>query len=117
MQITPFLIYLWQLADSVLAASIPILFISLIGCALCAGLGYAEGVEAAKKAIWRLFVPLAVVATLLKVFTPSSKTIAMMVIVPGIANSKVIQTDMPELYNLAVDALKSKLKETVTEAK
>ena len=38
---------------------------------------------------------------------PTSNTIAMMVVIPEIAKSKVIQTDLPDLYNAAVSALKA----------
>ena len=42
-------------------------------------------------------------------FVPSSKTIAMMVIIPEIAHSKVVQQDLPDIYNAAVKALKDQL--------
>ena len=50
------------------------------------------------------------VFTILSVFTPSSKTLAMMVVIPEIAHSKVVQQDLPDIYNAAVEALKSQLK-------
>ncbi len=40
-------------------------------------------------------------------FIPTSNTIAMMVVIPEIAKSKVIQMDLPDLYNAAVSALKA----------
>lgn len=43
------------------------------------------------------------------VITPDSKTFGMMIVVPAIANSAPIQKDLPEIYNLAVEALKEKL--------
>jgi hypothetical protein len=42
---------------------------------------------------------------------PRSNTVAMMVVIPKIAESKAIQQDLPDIYNAAVDALKSKLVE------
>lgn len=34
----------------------------------------------------------------------------MMVIIPKIADSKIVKQDLPDLYNAAVDALKANLK-------
>lgn len=66
----------------------------------------------------RIFGRLLLAATVtacLATFIPSSKTIAVMVIAPAIVNSKPVQEDVPELYNLAVDALKSSLKDKVSK--
>jgi hypothetical protein len=42
-------------------------------------------------------------------FLPSSKTIALMVVVPAVMNSEPIQKDLPELYQMAKEALKQTL--------
>ena len=47
---------------------------------------------------------------------PSSKEMAMFYVVPRIAESDVIKSDVPELYNMGVDALKDWLKSN-TETK
>lgn len=47
---------------------------------------------------------------ILGVFIPSSKEIAMFYVVPRIAESDVIKRDVPELYDMGVDALKDWLK-------
>lgn len=47
------------------------------------------------------------------VLIPSSKTIACMYVIPQIASSKVIQQDLPEIYDMAVSALKENIKEAV----
>lgn len=47
---------------------------------------------------------------LLGLAMPNSKTVALMIILPKIAESKAIQTDLPEIYDDAVAALKSYLK-------
>jgi hypothetical protein len=52
----------------------------------------------------------AAIFAILGALVPTSKTIAMMVVIPAIANSKVIQQDLPDIYNAAVEALKSSLK-------
>lgn len=43
------------------------------------------------------------------VLMPSSKTIAMMVIIPKLAESKALQQDIPELYDLALKSLKEQI--------
>ena len=43
------------------------------------------------------------------IFTPSTKEMAAIIIVPKIANSTAVQKDVPELYNLGVEWLKDKL--------
>lgn len=48
---------------------------------------------------------------ILGIFTPSSKEMAMFYVVPRIAESDVIKRDVPELYNMGVDALKNWLKD------
>lgn len=45
--------------------------------------------------------------------TPNTKTLAAMYVVPSIVNSKAIQQDVPEIYNLAIE----KLKETINTKK
>lgn len=44
-------------------------------------------------------------------FVPSSKEMAMIYVVPNIADSQVIKQDIPEIYDLGVDALKDWLKD------
>jgi len=44
---------------------------------------------------------------------PSTKTLCMMYALPAIVNSKVVQTDFPELYDIALQATKEKLQEMV----
>ncbi len=41
-----------------------------------------------------------------KMLIPSSKTIAMMYVIPAVANSAPIQRDLPIFYDAAVEALK-----------
>jgi hypothetical protein len=40
---------------------------------------------------------------------PSSKDFAMVYVIPKVANSQMIQKDIPDIYNLAVSAFKAKL--------
>lgn len=52
----------------------------------------------------------AIILSLILTFIPSSKVLATMIILPEIANSEVIKKDLPEIYNLAVEKLKTELK-------
>ena len=116
MNISPLTIYLWQLADEVktacgfvvamLLVSIGVFFtLSLVAAAQADD----EGLNLTKKTMKKLsFVSLALFVS--GILTPSSKTIAMMVVIPEIAHSKVVQQDLPDIYNAAVEALKSQLK-------
>ena len=47
--------------------------------------------------------------SLLVTAAPSTKTIAVMYAVPAIVNSKPVQQDLPELYQMGVEALKAQL--------
>ena len=62
------------------------------------------------KKFLKIIACVASVSGLATAFIPSTKTLATMVVIPAIANSDVLQKDMPELYNLA----KEKLKESIT---
>ena len=42
----------------------------------------------------------------MSVLLPSSKTIAMMYVIPKMADSEVIKKDVPEMYEMAKEALR-----------
>ena len=46
------------------------------------------------------------------VFVPTTKEMAMIYVVPQITESQVVKQDIPELYDLGVNALKDWLKQT-----
>lgn len=56
-------------------------------------------------AIWAVVILVAIGVTV----TPSTKTLAAMIVVPAIANSQAVQKDFPQLYDLAVNKLKEQL--------
>lgn len=124
MNISPLTIYLWQLADTVRSTVGPLCFLS--GVMLLIGFGYFiicracksdftdDEFEGHQKYSFRLLLAglVSFVCCLtIYVATPTSKTIAMMVIIPEIAHSKAVQQDLPDIYNAAVEALKSALKQ------
>jgi hypothetical protein len=59
---------------------------------------------------WHRTLPVAMLSFIGWSLAPSSNTVAMMVVIPQIADSKVVQQDLPDLYNAAVEALKANLK-------
>jgi hypothetical protein len=118
MNISPLTIYLWQLADNLLRTlqTLTILtgvsfLIAAIVTIIILGETHDWGDKALKiacrflAAVFALFILFLTAFT----FTPTSKTIAMMIVVPEIANSKIIQKDVPDLYNMAVQAAKDSL--------
>jgi hypothetical protein len=136
MSISPWIIYLWGIADQLRpclgVASLFFIFYSLI-MRLVSGFAKQDAIrkrscaygtskereEAAAeeldvqsqndlktcKRAWAVGVALFGAATMF----PSSKTIALMVVIPALLNSEPIQKDLPELYQMAKDALKQTL--------
>lgn len=47
------------------------------------------------------------------IFLPTSKQFAIMYVVPKVAESEIIQKDIPEIYDMAVLGLKKKLSEVL----
>lgn len=62
--------------------------------------------------VLKWFVPIWVVALLGLLFVPNTKQMAMIYVVPALTESQVIKQDIPELYDLGVNALKDWLKQT-----
>lgn len=115
MNISPLSIYLWQLADSLKDSLVPVIILLFI-VAAAATLTYVinamddEPKLAALARLWMVrVVPLAFAVFIFRTLMPSSNTIAMMVVLPEIAKSKIIQTDLPDIYNAAIDALKKSI--------
>lgn len=117
MNITASTIYFWQLADRLLKSlefisgilAIALLFsiVFLVGTNLDKGL---EAVKPLARGMTWILAPCFFLSYAALTLVPSSNTIAMMVVIPKIAESKAIQQDLPDIYNAAVEALKSSLK-------
>lgn len=58
---------------------------------------------------WSSLVVSATIMGIMMAFIPDTKTAAAVVIAPQIANSQMVQRDIPELYTLAIGKLKSAL--------
>ena len=113
MQISSIHIYLWQIADT---AQFMVSFLVIAGIILSVVLiiiKIALSNEPEEQARFTKYAPLTWKLTsfifLVRLFIPSSEAIAVMVVVPKLVNSEVVQKDIPELYSIAIEALKSKL--------
>lgn len=62
------------------------------------------------KSVLKWLVPTWLICLLGLLFTPTTKEIAMIYVVPHITESQIIKKDIPELYDLGVNALKDWLK-------
>lgn len=71
-------------------------------------MSYAEGLATGIKLGWK-FVFCGVFFGLLTALTPTTGTLAGMYLVPRISESKAIQQDLPEIYEMAIERLKSEL--------
>lgn len=125
MEISPFTVYLWQQADSIISACSGGYVFTLGFICVVSGLAYLTVnlyihdtgcKDEFLKHLKSIFLPLFVVTASLvslagigSVFIPSSKTIAVMYAVPAIVNSPAVQKDLPELYQMGVSSLKEQL--------
>jgi len=125
MDISPFTVYLWQQADSIIAAcSGGYVFILGFVCVLaCIAFVITKPefnssdknkdmIGHLNSILKRVFLgssSLLVLAATVSTLMPTSKTIAMMYAVPTIVNSKVVQEDLPEIYQMGINSLKGQL--------
>ncbi len=115
---TTLAIYIWGLLDSfkVGCQAISAISIFVVGACILVGaitageVNFFPHLQNHKKKLIFLFG-----IGLLSIFIPSSKTFAAMIVVPLIIESKMVQKDMPELYNAAVERLKESLIEIKAE--
>ena len=97
----------------VIGVVIPILLIvaTLFFVPLALDLEFEASVKFIRKVVWRLGV-IAIISALAAAFTPSTKQMAMIKVVPAIVNSdiaKEVSGDAKELYKLGVESIKNKL--------
>lgn len=62
------------------------------------------------KNVLKWFIPVWLFGVIGVLFIPNSKQMAMIYVVPQITESQVVKQDIPELYDLGVNALKDWLK-------
>ena len=116
MNITPWTVYFWQQADAFIGC-----FQFLAGASFfVAGIAafiltigwddWSDDATTALKRAIRYSLLVGAISGSCTAFIPRSNTIAMMYVLPEIANSKVVQQDLPEIYDAAMKALKEQLK-------
>lgn len=119
MTITPATMYWITRLDSIGGLMCFILFACVLGIAITAfQWSIDEPIDEEKEPYKKWFkreTITAIIAALILTFVPSSKEMAMMYVVPHIAESQVVKQDIPEVYNLGVDALKDWLKQKKTK--
>ena len=117
MTISAFDIYLVTLADKIITpagciAGVALVF-TFIFCVICfAGFGIASEVKQAKIAL-KITIPITIVCGFIAIFTPSSKTIAAMYVLPAIINNEHIQNSTDNALEALENLTKEWLKDTV----
>lgn len=116
-------IYWWTRLDklSELFDIITVLYVlALIGVSLFWGFSTIDGDaewSAKCRKLFKTYLRGVLIFGALSTFTPNSKEFAMMYVLPKVINSQCIQKDFPELYDLAMKAIKEKLEKTLGENK
>ena len=72
--------------------------------------GCDQHAHAVSKTMLKWLVPTWLVCVIGLLFTPTTKEMAMIYVVPRITESQIIKQDLPELYDLGINALKDVLK-------
>ena len=115
--ITPLNIYLIMQADKISSALFTISTIAIVAVILAFVWHDVNrdcyGNQGKINPITKSMITGIIATFLLATAIPSTKTLCMMYALPAIVESKVVQTDFPELYNIALQATKEKLQEIV----
>ena len=115
--ITPLNIYLIMQADKISSALFTISTIAIVAVILAFVWHDVNrdcyGNQDTKNPITKSMITGIIATFLLATAIPSTKTLCMMYALPAIVNSKVVQNDFPELYDIALQATKEKLQEMV----
>lgn len=108
-----FLIYLWGVSGVLhLLLAATLLMSSVVVGILSIGILVENDKPTSAqrlKALLKIPARVLIASIVLTIFIPSQKTIAMMYVVPKVVDSKVVQEDMSDLYNIGVNVLKKKL--------
>lgn len=110
-----FYVYLWTIVDHAREVMGVVSGFSAVGIflvCLCSFLEKGDPFELCK-GFRKAACIIGATCLILYTLTPSSKNLALIYVLPRIADSKVIQKDLPELYDIAISSLKNKLTNTV----
>ena len=118
--ITPLNIYLIMQADKISSALFTISTIAIVAVILAFVWHDVNrdcyGNQGKINPITKSMITGIIATFLLATAIPSTKTLCMMYALPAIVNSKVVQNDFPELYDIALQATKAKLMEVTKTA-
>lgn len=89
MEISPWMIYLVDMLETVKFISTGVFLLSLLALIIFGIMAVDEDV--ARQAIKVIVVPVIVISALLAVFIPDSKTLASMYVIPAVVNNEQIQ--------------------------
>lgn len=104
-----FLIYLWTRVDAFKDVLDGIIFITLsLSAILSIIFATNEDFESVKKYVFCL-IACGFITIGVNVITPTKNDIAIMYVVPKIANSEVVSKDCPELAKLGIEVLKKQM--------
>lgn len=115
MTITPEQLYWISRLDNICGLSIAILFFSILaiiitGVVWAINEPYDDEDKVPYKKSLRISITATIIGALITTFVPTTKEMAMIYVVPAINESEAIQKDLPELYDLGIQALKNVLK-------
>lgn len=115
MTITPATLYWITRLDEINCLCIIIAVFSIIAFIIgfimwIANLDYNDEYCEAGKKITKATGIIATLALTIGLFVPTSKEMAMIYVVPHLAESQVVKQDIPEVYDLGIKALKDWLK-------
>jgi len=118
--ITPFNIYLIMQADKISSALFTIAGVAIFAVILafiCHNINEdCYGNKDKKNPITKSIITGIIATFLIATAIPNTKTLCAMYALPAIVNSKAVQTDFPELYDIALQATKAKLQEVTKTA-
>lgn len=117
MTITPATMYWFTRLDRITAACDITLFLGGLALLFLSIAYWATGGNTdemyehkAVKSVLKWLIPVWLFSVIGALFIPNSKQMAMIYVVPQITESQIVKQDIPELYDLGVNALKDWLK-------
>lgn len=103
-------IYLYGMADRLVSAMIPFMVVCILAIAVSVIVKHDSYTKPETKTwcdnVMKKAFRIAVVCATLFVAMPSSKTIAMMYVIPAVANSETIQQEAADWYDIAKEGFR-----------
>lgn len=116
MTITPSMMYWFTRLDAIDCVFAVLLTISAVWFIVTlVAFGINEPYDEDKKPYMRSFrwsAGVFIMSLIVSAFVPTTKEMAMIYVVPRITESQIVKQDIPELYDLGVNALKERMKDS-----